>query len=109
MNIFDDSSHAEVILVSLDLIAKGVVTATLTSLNDLLDEDVDFLAMLAKRDHVVETTRDILVVWQVSIIELWDLVQVGDFTDGTKEVVGGDSGLTIEESEPKDEGGLCLQ
>jgi hypothetical protein len=44
--------------------------------------------MLGQGDHVVELLGDSLVLWQVGVIELRDLVQVGNLSESTEEVIG---------------------
>ena len=50
-----------------------------------------------------------MVLWKVSGIEIWNLVQICNFIKSVEEVISTNSGLTLEEGQPKDLGVLGLE
>lgn len=58
--------------------------------------------MFVQRKHEVVVDGRLLVGSQVRIVELRDLVQVGELTQSTKEVICRNSSLSFEERKPED-------
>lgn len=99
----------EFTLVDLNLILEGVVTDRGASIGNLLDHSGDLSRVLSEAEDEVASNGGILVRGHVLIVELRDLVHVSELTEGTEEVIGGDGGLALEESEPEDLGALGLE
>ena len=99
-------SGIELSVVALDLVLKRVVTDTRAGVNNLLDENCDFLGVISQAEDVVAGDSGSLVGRKVLLIELGNLVHVRELAEGTKEVISRDSCLTLEESEPEDLGVL---
>ena len=73
----DHGAASEFSRVSLDLIAKGIVTDSLASIGDLLDEDCNLFGVLNERENKISLDGGLLISWQIGLIEAWDLVEVG--------------------------------
>ena len=92
--------------VGLDLVLERVVTDARASIDDLLDENSDLFGVFRQAENEVAGDGSSLVGGQVHLVELGNLVQVGQLTEGAKEVIGGNGGLALEEGEPEDLGVL---
>lgn len=84
------------------MITASIVTVSLPSVNNLLDKLNDLLCVCGYRKHKVAVNCSSLVGRQTCSIELWDLVNVGNLSKGSKEVISRDSRLTLEETKPED-------
>lgn len=93
--------------VEFNLIAEGVVANSLASIDDLLKQNSDLLGVVIEAEHEVAGDGGLLVLKEVLLIELRDFVHVAELSDGTKEVVGRDGSLALEEREPEDLSVLC--
>ena len=99
--IRNNSLDSKVILVSLNLVTESVIAKSESSIDHLLDKNSDLILVLFQRDHVVSIYSDLLVLREVGIIELWDLVEAGNFSESSKEVISCNSCLAVEESKPE--------
>ncbi len=104
-----EALKAEISLVDFDLILERVVTDTATSINYLLHDSLNLLAMVIETEHEVAGDGSVLVRGQVLVIELRDLVEISQLAEGAEEVIGGDGGLAFEECEPENLGTLSLE
>jgi len=91
----------EGIVVGLDLVAEGLETFFLTDIANLLDKDADLGSVVNGAHNEVGLDGDLLVLGNVILIEVRDLVDLADFTDGAKEVIARDSLERLEESKPE--------
>lgn len=95
--------------VSFHLILQRIVTVAGASVDHLLDEYADLLAVLRQAEDEVAGDGSLLVGGLVHLEELGDLVHVGELSKGAEEVIGRDGGLALEEGEPEDLRVLSLE
>ena len=88
--------------IGLNLVSERVVAHSLTSVGHLLNHGHDFGGVLVERKHEVVVDGRLLVGGQVRVVELRDLVQVGQLTERAKEVVRRNGGLCLKERKPED-------
>lgn len=101
--------NIELTLVDLDLVLEGVVTDAATGISNLLDNLSDLGTVVGKAEDEVAGDGGILVGGKILLIELRDLVDVAELTEGTEEVIGRDGQLALEESKPEDLSALGLE
>ena len=70
-----------------NLILERVVTDTGSRIDNLLDESLNLRPMLRQAEDVVDLLGGVLIRGQVLVVELGDLVHVGELTQGTEEVI----------------------
>ena len=87
----------ELTSVGLHLVLKGVVTDAGAGIDNLLDKRSNFSSIHVEAEDEVAGEGSILVGGKALLVEVRDLVEVGQLAERAKEVVSGDGSLALEE------------